>query len=189
MAQVARVLADWGLRITALLAVRDNNHFQHDSAWYLVTAVYITPFIVLAPLHGSLSNGLPKRWVMVASALFCFVAFAAFAPAGPWLWCLGLVALGSALYIPTRYAVLPAAAQDARLPLNSVNGWMELGAAAAIVGGIMIGLQVSGNLVPHLPLIVVVLFVLNGACLLCAYPAEFPSDVRRPERPLAGLRG
>src|SRR5262249_14828906 len=32
-------------------------------------------------------------------------------------------------------------------------------------------------------------FVLNGACLLCAYPAEFPSDVRRPERPLAGLRG
>ena len=63
------VLADWGLRITALLEARHLPRFNHASAWYLVTAVFIAPFVVLAPLHGSLSNGLAARWVLVASSI------------------------------------------------------------------------------------------------------------------------
>lgn len=189
ISQVARVLADWGLRITALLEARHLPRFNHASAWSLVTTVFIAPFVVLAPLHGSLSNGLPRRWVLVASSVYCLVVFAAFFPHGPWVWCLGLTALGSALYSPTRYAMLPAAAHDARLPLNSVNGWMEMGAAAAIIGGVILALQVVGDFRPGLPLILVLLLALNAVCLACAVPTHFPSDTRRPEPPLQAVRG
>ena len=187
LSQVSRVLADWGLRLTALLAIRQPG--QHDSAWYLVTAVFIAPAILLAPFHGSISNGLPRRWVLVGAALTSLLAFAAFVPAGPWVECLGVVAVGSALYSPTRYAVLPAAARDARLPLNSVNGWMELGSAAAIVGGVILGLRATGEVRPGLPLVVVLLLGLNVVCVLGALPAHFPSDVRRPEPPLQAVGG
>ena len=111
ISQVARILADWGLRITAFLELRDLGGREKESAWHLATAVYILPFIVLAPLHGSLSNGLPKRGALVASSLFCLLVLLIFTPTqGPWIWCLGMMALGSALYSATRYAILPAAA-------------------------------------------------------------------------------
>ena len=62
------------------------------------------------------------------------------APLGvPWLACLGWRRSGAAVYSPARFAVLPAAAADTRLPLPRVNGWVELGAAAAIVGGVLAG--------------------------------------------------
>jgi 1-acyl-sn-glycerol-3-phosphate acyltransferase/MFS family permease len=210
ISQVARVLADWALRITAFLEVRNWGQ-QRDAAWYLVTAVFIAPFVLLAPFHGSISNALPKRWVLVASALACLLAVAAFVPTGgPWLVCLGVMALGAALYSPTRYAILPAASQDAHIPLNRVNGWIEMGGAAAIVGGIILGLQITGTVAaslprgvfderagvwsPHtalgeLPTVVMVILGLNALCLLTALPGHFPSDIRRPEGPVRALRG
>ena len=57
---------------------------------------------------------------MVILAAFVFAG-------GSWLWCFGLVAVGSALYLPTRTAMLPAAAQDARIPLARVNGLVDRG--------------------------------------------------------------
>ena len=77
--------------------------------------------------------------------------------------------------------MLPAAAHDARLPLNSVNGWMEMGAAAAIIGGVILALQVVGDFRPGLPLILVLLLALNTVCFVLAVPTHFPSDACRPE--------
>ena len=189
VSQVARVLADWGLRITVLLKLRDLGNLNHDAAWHQVTAVFFTPFVVLAPLHGYLSNAFPRHWVLMAASAFCLAAYVAFLPSGPWLACLGLVAAGSALYSPARYAMLPAAAHDAHLPLNSVNGWMEMGMAAAIIGGVILGLQVGGDFSPGLPWILVLLLILNVACLAGALPVRFPSDGIRPEPLRRALRG
>jgi 1-acyl-sn-glycerol-3-phosphate acyltransferase len=184
LSQVARVLADWCLRIGAWLEAARAGEAQRNSAWHLVTAVFIAPFIFLAPLNGCVSNGLPKRWVLTGAAAYCLLVTAGFTAAGgPWLWCLGLMAVGSALYSPTRYAMLPAAARDTGVPLPRVNGWIEMGGAAAIVGGILLGLELTGNAWLGLPGPIAAVLLLNLLCLLTALPVSFPSDVRRPEPP------
>ena len=198
LSQVSRILADWGLRITAFLELRRLGGNQ-DSAWYLVTAVFIAPFILLAPFHGCLSNSLPRRWVLVAACLLCLLAVAAFVPGsplgavalpgGPWLWALGIMALGSALYSATRYAMLPAVAQDTGLPLTRVNGWIELGGVSASIGGIILGLQVEGSVGPDLPLIVALVLGLNALALVAALLCSFRSDIRRPEAPMKAVGG
>jgi 1-acyl-sn-glycerol-3-phosphate acyltransferase/MFS family permease len=184
VSQTARVLADWCLRVTAVLACATTK----GAAWHLATAAFITPFIVLAPLNGCLSNGLPRRAVLVGSAAFTLTAVA-LAVAWPlsWVVCLGIVAVGAAVYSPARYAVLPAAARDTRLPLPRVNGWIEMGGAASIVGGAALGLYLNGA---EWPGVAGVLLGLNVLCLLTALPVAFPSDVRRPEpvgRAVAGF--
>jgi hypothetical protein len=52
VSQVARVLADWCLRIVALLAWSGAAHENGLLAGNTATAVYIAPFILLAPLIG-----------------------------------------------------------------------------------------------------------------------------------------
>jgi 1-acyl-sn-glycerol-3-phosphate acyltransferase len=177
VSQTARVLADWCLRVAAVLQTAHAGRAPLQSAWHLATVVFITPFILLAPLNGVLCNGLPRRRVLVASAAWSLVAVAAGALGVRWLVCLGLAALGAAVYSPARFAVLPAAAADARLPLPRVNGWVELGAAAAIVGGVLLGVETGGGEGP----VLAVLLGLDALCLLTALPAHFPSDVVRPE--------
>jgi MFS family permease len=193
VSQTARVVADWCLRVFVWLELARLGERQLNSAWYLVTAVYITPFIFLAPTNGALSNALRKRWVLVASAAFCLGAaglFAAFG--GPWLLCLGLflVAAGMAVYSPTRYALLPAAAADARLPLSRVVGWNEMGGAAGIVVGAILGRYLHGVAwggPGPLPVAVAVLF--SAAGLLAALPVRFAADVWRPEPPARAVAG
>ncbi len=189
ISQVARVLADWGLRITAFEEVRRGGGPDSDSAWHLTTAVFIAPFILLAPFLGCLSNGLPRRWVLTAAALVGVAGVAVFLPGGPWVAALGVVALGSALYSATRYAMLRAAAQDARLPLTSVNGWIELGGISAIVGGIIVGLQLTEETEWGIPLAIAVVLGLSVLAVLAALPCAFPSDRSRPEPPLQAVAG
>jgi 1-acyl-sn-glycerol-3-phosphate acyltransferase len=186
LSQSARVLADWCLRLFAVregaVALRGGT----GTAWYLATALFIAPFLLLSPLNGCVSNALPRRAVLVASAGLALVFVAAFSLfAGPWLVCLALVGLAAAVYSPARSAVLPAAAHDARLPLPRVSGLLELGAAAAILGGVALGqgLPLRG------PSAELVLLGLGALCLLTALPAAFPTDVPRPEPPGAALRG
>src|SRR6266404_3438297 len=69
ISQAARVLSDWGLRITAFEELRRGGGPDRDSAWHLTTAVFIAPFIVLAPFVGCLSHNLPRRWVLTGAAL------------------------------------------------------------------------------------------------------------------------
>lgn len=189
VSQVARVLADWGLRITAFLELRRQGGPHADSAWHLATAVFILPFILLAPFHGCLSNSLPRRWVLVGASLGCFATVAGFIPDGPWIISLGLTALGAALYSATRYAVLPAIAQDSRLPLNTITGWIELGSLSAIAGGIIIGLQVTGIAENGLPHVIAVVLALSATAVVMALPCSFPSDVSRPESPFRAVGG
>jgi len=121
--------------------------------------------------------------------LGCFAAVAGFIPDGPWIISLGLTALGAALYSATRYAVLPAIAQDSRLPLNTITGWIELGSLSAIAGGIIIGLQVTGVAENGLPHVIAVVLVLSATAVVMALPCSFPSDVSRPESPFRAVGG
>ncbi len=187
ISQTARVLADWCLRVTAVLACAAAGTIAWGAAWHLATAVFITPFILLAPLNGCLSNGLPRRAVLIGSAAYTLVAVAlAIWWPWPWMSCLGLVAIGSAVYSPARYAVLPAAARDTQWPLPRVNGWIEMGGAASIVGGAALGLYLNGSAETN---IAGVLLGLNLLCLLTALPVTFPSDTRRPEPLLQAITG
>ncbi|HEY7329974.1 MAG TPA: MFS transporter [Gemmataceae bacterium] len=182
VSQVSRVLADWCLRVTAFLAWYHAAGSVGD-AWHVATAVFIAPFVLLAPLNGPINNGLSRRWVLVGSAAFTLLVVAAFAAMqGDWLICLGVVALGSAIYSPARYAMLPAVAEDTRIPLPRVNGWIEMGGAAAIVGGVTLGWAVAADSdIPLAGHVVAVLLGLNVLSLATAIPVSFPSDVRRPE--------
>ena len=189
VSQVARVLADWCLRVIAFLTW--SNAAGSGEAWHVATAVFIAPFILLAPLNGCVNNGLSRRWVLVGSAAFTLLVVAVFA-AGQWPWmiCLGVVALGSAIYSPARYAMLPAVAVDTRIPLPRVNGWIEMGGASAIIGGVALGWMVApdagGSLAGH---VVIVLLGLNLLSLVTALPVAFPSDVRRSEPPVRAIAG
>jgi 1-acyl-sn-glycerol-3-phosphate acyltransferase len=102
------------------------------------------------------------------------------------------MAVGAAVYSPTRYALLPAVARDTGWSLGRVNSLIEMGGAAAIVGGALLGYQLYEQVwakLPDWPAPVVVAAVLNLAAALLAIPAYFPSDVRRPEPPLAAVSG
>ncbi len=190
ISQVARVLADWCLRVTAFLTWYRAEGSVGD-AWHVATAVFIAPFVLLASLNGPINNGLPRRWVMVGSSAFALLVVTAFAAAHwPWMICLGVVALGSAIYSPARYALLPAVAEDAHLPLPRVNGWIEMGGAAAIVGGVALGWAVDANSDTFLAgQVVAILLGLNLLCLATAIPVAFPSDVLRPESPGQAVAG
>jgi len=219
LSQVARVLADNCLRMFVVLEVARAGQQQHAAAWHQVTPFFILPFVLLAPVNGSLSNALPKRWVLVGSSAFCLGVTVLFGlgvgtPADPWLWCaaVGLVAVGAAVYSPTRYALLPAAAQDGRLPLSRVNGLIEMGGAGAVVLGLVLGLYFHDWSWPMaaeqlgwrsgsapwaealggtgLPVAVALAAGLNLVAVLAALPVHFRSDVRRAEpagRAVAGF--
>jgi 1-acyl-sn-glycerol-3-phosphate acyltransferase len=190
ISQVARVLADWCLRVTAFLAWYHAAE-SGDDAWHVATAVFIAPFVLLSPVNGCLNNGLPRRWVLAGSAAFTLLVVTLFT-AGHWSWmvCLGVVALGSAIYSPARYAMLPAVAEDTRIPLPRVNGWIEMGGAAAIVGGVALGWAAGADSgTPLAGHVVALLLGLNALCLATAIPVFFPSDVRRPEPPMQAVAG
>jgi 1-acyl-sn-glycerol-3-phosphate acyltransferase len=179
ISQTARVLADWSLRMAAFSALVASGA---SNGWHLTTALFIAPFIVLAPLNGVLSNGLPRRYVLAGAASFSLLAvIVCIWLKTPWHICLAIVAVGSAAYSAARYAMLPAAAIDSRIPLPRVSGWIEMAAAAAIVLGALLGIETPATSIPLL------LLGLNALCLITAGPASFPSDVIRPEPPMRGI--
>jgi 1-acyl-sn-glycerol-3-phosphate acyltransferase len=181
LSQTARVLADWCLRMAVFAALLQEGV---RAGWHMTTAIFIAPFIVLAPLNGLLGNSLPRRAVLVGAAAFTLLSIVARPAFGvPWLVCLGLVAIGSAVYSPVRSALLPAAAADCRVPLPRVSGWIEIGGAGAIVLGALLGVRT-----PHESL-TGMLLVLNVICLIAALPVAFPSDVIRPEPVTTALVG
>jgi 1-acyl-sn-glycerol-3-phosphate acyltransferase len=126
-------------------------------------------------VNGSLSNALPKRWVLVGTSAIAALALGldVIMSDFPLVW-LALLAASTAVYSPTRYALLPAAAQDTQWPLPRINGWIEMGGAAGILVGIM-----TAELHDPRPLLIAATTI----ALLAALPACFASDVRRPEPP------
>ena len=190
LSQTARGLADNCLRIFVVLELARLGPDQRDAAWPLVTFFLMLPSVFLAPFNGALANSLPKTTVLVGSAAYCLGIVAFFAALhGPWLGCWALVAVGSAVYGPVRYALLPAASEDTQLPLTRINGWVELGIAAAIVAGLVLGVELAGITVLGTEAAVVAAGVLNLLALLAALPVRFPSDIRRPETPGLAVAG
>src|SRR5262249_19732821 len=115
---VARVVADWGLRLLLVLLLAAGDPGRLLGSWYLATILFVAPFLVLAPLTGCLANSLPRRGVLVGASLVALASFAGCALAGgPWTVGVVLVALASAAYQPALYAVLPAASHDSGVPL------------------------------------------------------------------------
>jgi 1-acyl-sn-glycerol-3-phosphate acyltransferase len=182
LSQVARILADNCLRIFAVLELARLGGGHQEAAWHVVTAILMVPAVLLAPFNGAICNSLPKPRVLAGSAAWCCGITVIFMLVnGPWLACWALVVLGAAIYSPARYALLPAAAVDSHIPLTRVNGWIEMGAVAAVVGGMVCGLDAHDYLVGPFEAAVLLAATLNLVGLLAALPVKFPSDVRRPE--------
>jgi 1-acyl-sn-glycerol-3-phosphate acyltransferase len=189
-------LADNALRMFVVLQIVRSNAKAQDSAWHLANVFYYLPFIMLAPVNGAIGNELPKRWVLMGSAAYCFSLTALLISwaDGLWIWCAGLsmVMVGAAIFSPARYAILPAAAHDCRLPLTRVNAFIEMGATIAGVTGLLLALYwgqgVGGMPDAHAPTLSTLL-IANLVCLLGAIPVRFASDVRRPESASQAVEG
>jgi 1-acyl-sn-glycerol-3-phosphate acyltransferase len=194
ISQTARALADWCLRMFVVLRLAAAGQAESDTAWHVATAVFIAPFILFAPFNGALSNSLPKRWALVGACGFSLAVMLGFVstslrvePGGPWLIGLALVATSTAVYSPSRYALLPAASRDTGIPLSRINGWIEMGGSAAIVIAVAVALELEGILWLGLPGAVVLAAAASLVALLAALPARFPSDAWRPEPPLPAI--
>jgi 1-acyl-sn-glycerol-3-phosphate acyltransferase len=191
VSQVARVTADNALRVFVVLEAARGTVGERDAAWHLVSALLALPAVLLAPVNGAIPNSLPRRGVLAGAAAYCTTVVALFGLlGGPWPLGWGLVALGIVVYSPARYAVLPAVAEDSRIPLPRVNGWIEMGATGAAVAGLLAGGWLHGQ--THLggiPAAVVLAVGLNAVGLLAALFVSFPSDVRRAEPFGLAVRG
>ncbi len=192
--QTARVMADNGLRFFVCIEYAERGAAEQKTAWLIVTAIFTFPAILLAPFNGALSNSLPKPIVLTWSALLGLLVMTAFALIeGQWLACWALIAVGSAVYGPTRYAMLPAAAADTKWPLTRINGFIEMGTFTAILGGLVLIAgtkpEATEELGPWTAFIIWVLVSLYGIALFTALPVRFPSDVRRDEAPWPAVRG
>ena len=190
IAHVTRVLADNCLRIYTALSLARLSQAQTQSAWHLATFLLMVPAVFLAPLNGALCNSLPKTWVLAGSNFFCLLAVAIFgglSGASPQLpLCWALVALTAAVNGPVRYAFLPAAAIDTRWPLTRINGFFEMGSAAAIVAGLVLGAAATPPNYPE-PIALVAVFV--GFALVASFWVRFTHDTRRPEAPAKAIAG
>jgi 1-acyl-sn-glycerol-3-phosphate acyltransferase len=190
LSQVARIVADNALRIFVLLRIAEIGPAERDYAWHLCAVLLMLPAVFLAPFNGALCNALPKRWVLTGSAAYCCFMVAVFGLLdGPWVACWAMLAIGAAIYSPTRYALLPAAAADTHIPLTRVNGWIEMGAVCAIVAGFALGVHLEQQWWFGVPAAVAASVGLNLLAVLTAVPAAFRADVRRPEHARQAIGG
>jgi 1-acyl-sn-glycerol-3-phosphate acyltransferase len=183
--QIARVTADNALRFFVCLQYAKLGEDQKNSAWHLVTAVFMLPAIVLAPVNGALCNRVPKGRLLSGSALAALVVTALCVVVdGPWMVCWGLVAVTAAIYGPTRDALLPAAAADAKWPLTRSNAFIDMAAAGAFIAGTAMILcwPVVGKPPVDQFVQVAVICLLYAAAFSLALRMNFPSDVRREEQ-------
>jgi len=79
---------------------------------------------------------------------------------------------------------------DTRLPLSRVTSWIEMGGAAGIVAGAILGRYLHDVAWPgDLSAAIAVAFLFGLAALLTAMPVHFAADVTRPEPPLQAVAG
>ncbi len=192
LSQTARVTADNALRFFVCLEYASHGQDQKNSAWYLVTAIFTMPAVFLAPFNGAICNSLPKPRVLVWSAFYGVAVMAVFGLLeNYWIACWALISIGSAIYGPTRYAMLPAASTDTKWTLPRINGFIEMGTFTAILLGLIliVGTDLATTFVfERWNAAIVLVFVLNVVAWLTALPVQFPSDVRREEPPWAAVR-
>jgi 1-acyl-sn-glycerol-3-phosphate acyltransferase/MFS family permease len=187
--QVTRVLAENALRLFVVLDLARNGIVAQQSAWHVVTAILMAPAILFAPFNGALINSLPKPTVLIGAALFTPLALIASSYLNwPLLVAWSLVAVGAAVFAPTRAALLPAAAEDARVSLPRVNSIFEMGSGAAVIAGLLLAIEATRG--PFSAFIARDV-VLGGylLALIFAVFVRFPGDVCRPEAPRQAIGG
>jgi 1-acyl-sn-glycerol-3-phosphate acyltransferase len=103
---------------------------------------------LLAPLWGSLSASLPRHWLLVGSACYSLGVLSTFVilwtcfrmdltgetPFQVWSL-VSLLVAGAAVFNAASWAMLPAAAHDAQLPLSRAVAGMTAASALGLVGG------------------------------------------------------
>ncbi len=198
LSQALHFMGCYGLRMYVVLVLAAAGGGRRDAAWHLTSAVFMLPAVFLVPLYGALSNTWPKGKALRAASGECAVVMLLFAVLQQhWLVCLALISLGSALYTPTRYALLPAAAVDSWYPLPRVVSWIEAGAVLSMVAGMvavgglfgLTGDGIFGGEVTFLPPAVALLVLLFTLSSLAAKPVHFASDIYRPAGAGEALRG
>jgi len=188
--QVARVMADNALRLAVVFGYAENGITEAQNAWHVVTAVLILPAVLFAPFNGALINSLRKPDVLKIAGLISPLALIASGWLGlPLLVGWSLIAVGAALYAPTRSALLPAGSEDAKISLPRVNSFFEMGAAAAVVLGLILPVLYSGYWLKRGISLAHCILALYLVALLFALPVGFASDLRRPEAPRQAIAG
>ncbi|MBA3939138.1 MAG: MFS transporter, partial [Planctomycetes bacterium] len=105
----------------------------------LATLLFIIPFVIVAPMAGSLGDRLPKHRIIritrLAEVALIAVGSAALALGSTTLLLASLVGLAtsSAFFAPVKLAVVPELVSAERLPW--ANGWLAAITVFAILGG------------------------------------------------------
>jgi len=112
---------------------------RHDSFLALINALLITPFVLLSPLAGWLSDRISKRTVLLAfkgtEFIILGLALAALYVGSLRMpfFILLLMGVQSAFYSPSKYGILKEITEERRM--GQLNGMMEMGTIFAIVAG------------------------------------------------------
>jgi 1-acyl-sn-glycerol-3-phosphate acyltransferase len=178
LSESAGALLAWCLLLVAATEVAGSLAGIRGPDFYLPAAAFLAPFLLLAPLNGWVANALPLPTVLAGSSFLALLAVVGSVYFGlSWLACLGLVATAGALRSAAAQAMLPAAADAARLSLPRVCGWFGVGAGLAVLCCAPIGwaFRLSELGVP--------LLGLGALGLLTALPVPSPAGVRRPQGP------
>lgn len=146
-AQFFSALADNALLFAAIALL----HEVHAPEWHtpILQAAFVVSYIVLAPFVGAFADSLPKGRVMfISNSIKLFGCIAMLAGVNP-LLAYAVAGLGAAAYSPAKYGILTEYLPPDKLVL--ANSWIEgLTVAAivlgAIVGGILIGPNISGQM-------------------------------------------
>ncbi|MGE3804613.1 MAG: MFS transporter [Gemmataceae bacterium] len=200
LAQGARIAADNALRVYVMLLAMASG----DARWQVLALILVLPSLVLAPVIGAKTNSLSPRLVLTGSAALCLAAVLLLGwNEVAWPWWMALAAINAALFSAARYAVLPAAGRDTHTPLVRLLSWIEMGTAAAVAFGLLLGSryltvswgdpQVPAWLSPlarsDRPVLLVFIALLNGVSVVAALPVRFADDVSKREGVLPALTG
>jgi MFS transporter, LPLT family, lysophospholipid transporter len=133
-AQFLSAFADNALLISAIALLKSMEQSQHIP-W--LQAVFVLPFVLLAPFVGVFADSLPKgRVMMLGNGLKLLGALTLVLGNSP-LWSYALVGMGAAIYSPAKYGILSQLVQHEKLV--KANAWMEGSTLVAILLGVVVG--------------------------------------------------
>ncbi len=133
-AQFCSAFADNALLITAIALLKSMDQSQ-QIPW--LQAVFVLPFILLAPFVGVFADSHAKgRVMMLGNGLKLIGAASLILDVYP-LWGYALVGIGAAIYSPAKYGILSQLVSSEQLV--KANAWMEGSTLVAILLGVVIG--------------------------------------------------
>lgn len=133
-AQFLSALADNAALIAAIAILKAQDA---ASGIPLLQAVFVLPFLLLAPFVGQLADSWPKGRVMLWSNGVKLLGAALLAAGSNPFLAYGLIGIGATLYSPAKYGILVQLFAPARLV--RANGWLEGSTIVAILLGVVLG--------------------------------------------------